>query len=172
MAPNAGRTVHGIPRYAQTHAANPLLKVTGLVERSLELTPEDIARLPRVPYLGELSCAEGGNMPAVAWSGVSLADLVALAEPDPTAPNVRVSAGPYAVPVSLADAIRVLMCDQLDGVSLGVDQGGPWRLVVPGTRYFTSVKWVNCLELTAGVPDNSAERIAKARARARAAKGE
>jgi DMSO/TMAO reductase YedYZ molybdopterin-dependent catalytic subunit len=143
-----------------------------LVERSLELTPDGFASLPRVSYLGELSCAEGGNMPDVAWSGVSVAELVALAEPHSKANYVRVSAGPYAVPVSLADAKRVLICDQLDGVPLGVDQGGPWRLVAPGARYFTSVKWVDCLELTADVPDNSAERIAKARARARAVKVE
>jgi DMSO/TMAO reductase YedYZ molybdopterin-dependent catalytic subunit len=65
---------------------------------------------------------------------------------------------------------NVLLCDHLAGEPLAVENGGPWRLVVPGTRYFSSVKWVDRLDVTAEEPDNSAERIARARAKARGAK--
>ena len=166
----AGRTANGIPRMALTHAANPVLRIDGLVGRPLNLVPAALAGLPRVPYLGEPSSVEGGNVPEVDWAGIRLSDLVALAEPAPEARFVYVKAGPYGVPVALEDADGVLLCDRLNGVPLAVDQGGPWRLVVPGSRYFTSVKWVDRLEVTAEPPDNSAERIARARARARASR--
>jgi DMSO/TMAO reductase YedYZ molybdopterin-dependent catalytic subunit len=166
----AGRTANGIPRMAQTHAANPTLRIGGLVGRPLDLVPAELEILPRVPYLGELSCVEGGNVPQVNWAGIRLSDLVALADPVPEARFVCVKAGPYGVPVALEDAAGVLLCDRLDDAPLSVENGGPWRLVVPGSRYFTSVKWVDNLEITAEAPDNSAERIARARARARGAR--
>jgi DMSO/TMAO reductase YedYZ molybdopterin-dependent catalytic subunit len=170
MATNAGRTVHGVPRQALKHAANPILRIEGLVARPLALTPNDLVDMPRRPYVGEISCLERGNVPETDWSGVMIADLISLAEPLPKAQFVRVCAGPYAVPVALDDARQALLCDHLSGEVLGPERGGPWRLVVPGSRYYTSVKWVDRLELTAGTPDNSAERISQARARARAAR--
>jgi len=39
----------------------------------------------------------------------------------------------------------------------------PWRLVVPGDACFTSVKWVDRIELAAEPGEGSGERIARAR---------
>jgi DMSO/TMAO reductase YedYZ molybdopterin-dependent catalytic subunit len=166
----AGRTVNGIPRQARALAANPLLRLDGLVEHALALTPADILALPHEPYLGKLSCIEKGNVPLTDWSGVRLSDVIALAKPHADARFVRVSAGPYGVPVALERADQVLLCDALSGEPLGVEQGGPWRLVIPDRTYFTSVKWVDRIELTTEEPDDSASRIAVARERARNAK--
>src|SRR4051812_6606702 len=163
----AGRTANGIPPMARALAENPQLRISGLVAVPRSLTPADLASIPRYPYIGELSCVEGGNLPLINWAGIKLSDLIAVVQPTPNARFVRVSAGPYGVPVAFADAESVLLCDRLDNAPLLVEHGGPWRLVVPRTRYFTSVKWVDQLELTADLPDNSAERIAQARARAR-----
>lgn len=107
-------------------------------------------------------------MPKTDWSGIVLTELLALAAPRPEARFVCVCAGPYATPIALADADHVLLCDRLADGELPLEADGPWRLVVPGTRYYTSVKWVELLEVTADPPDNSAERIAQARARASA----
>jgi DMSO/TMAO reductase YedYZ molybdopterin-dependent catalytic subunit len=170
MSPNAGRTINGIPRLAQAQAANPKLRVEGLVENPVVLAPADLHDLPHVPYLHKRDETADHLIPATDWAGVRLSDVVALATPSSEARYVRVCSGPYAFPVSLADATHALLCDRLANEPLAVDQGGPWRLVVPGTRYFQSVKWVDRLELTAEAPDNSADRIAQARARARAAK--
>jgi len=166
----AGRTIHGVPRHARNLAADPVLRVIGDVGSPLSLRPEDLANLSRSPYIGSLSCVEGGNVPETDWSGMVLADLVSLAAPHPDARFVRVCAGPYAVPIPLDECQSVLLCDQLAGEALAPEDGGPWRLVVPGSRYYTSVKWVDRLEITADEPDNSAERIAQARARARSAR--
>ncbi len=165
----AGRTANGIPPMARTHAEHPVLRLDGLVTTPLDLTQDQIDNLPHCSYLGVLA-SDDTALPKTDWSGVRLADLIALAGPDSGARFARVSAGPYGVPISLADAERVLLCDQLDGRPLAIDAGGPWRLVVPDLRYFTSVKWVDRIEVTLDEPDDSATRIAKARAHARDAK--
>ncbi|MCC7022918.1 MAG: molybdopterin-dependent oxidoreductase [Thermomicrobiales bacterium] len=171
MSISAARSLAQVPRQARAHGANPILHVEGLVHRPLALAPADLAALPRVPFAGQLSCLEAGPIPVTDWLGIPLAAVIALAGPRPEARFVRVSAGPYATPVALADASEALLCDRLSGQPLALEQGGPWRLVIPGSRYYTSVKWVDRLVLSADPPDNSAQRIADARARARAARG-
>jgi DMSO/TMAO reductase YedYZ molybdopterin-dependent catalytic subunit len=166
----AGRSINGIPRQAREHAASPILRVDGLVAEPRFLKPADFEQLPHVPFLDTLSNNETGNIPQTAWSGVRLSDLLATVTFDPTAKFVRVSGGPYGCPVLLAEADHALLCDRLDDKPLTVDRGGPWCLVVAGTLYFTSVKWVDRIELTAEEPDDSATRIARARARARDSK--
>jgi DMSO/TMAO reductase YedYZ molybdopterin-dependent catalytic subunit len=166
----AGRTANGISKQARNHAAKPVLRVDGLVSQPCELSPEEIAKLPHVPFLDTVIPADLENFPRTDWSGVRLSDLLAILALQPDAKYLRVSAGPYGVPVAIDQADRALLCDSLAGEPLTVDKGGPWRLVVPDRIYFTSVKWVDRIEITAEEPDDSATRIAKARARARDAK--
>jgi DMSO/TMAO reductase YedYZ molybdopterin-dependent catalytic subunit len=80
---------------------------------------------------------------------VRLADVVALAGPLPAARYVRVHAGEYIVSVPLDGAGAALLCDELNGRPLPPAHGAPWRLLVPGGACFTSVKWVDRLELAA-----------------------
>lgn len=167
MSETEVRAVYGVPRSAQRHAANPILRIEGMIDRPLALTPADLAHLPRQPFTGDLSCIERGNVPTTDWSGFAIADLLVLASPLPQARFVRVCAGPYATPIALDVAGHALLCDQLAGEDLPLERGGPWRLVIPETRYYTSVKWVDLLEVTASPPDNSAERLAQVRNRAR-----
>lgn len=161
--------LYGVPRSAQRHAANPILRIEGVVDRPLTLTPADLAHLPRQPFVGSISCLQRGNIPDTNWSGFAIADLLALASPLPQARFVRVCAGPYATPIALDEAYQALLCDQLAGEDLPLERGGPWRLVIPATRYYTSVKWVDLLEVTSVEPENVAERLAEARNRPRKA---
>lgn len=167
MTDSAAPAVSGVPRSARRHAANPILRVEGLVAQPLALTPAGLRHLPRRPFVGSISCIQRGEIPDTDWSGFEIAELLALAAPLPEAGFVRVCAGPYATPITLDLAGRALLCDQLGGEDLPVERGGPWRLVIPETRYYTSVKWVDLLQVTAEPPDNSAERLAQARNRGR-----
>lgn len=166
MAQRVGETTARVSRQARNHAANPLLRIDGCVDRPLLLTPSEVSALPHAPFLGQLSCNEAGIIPARAWSGVRIADLLVLAHPGPEAKFVRVSGGPYGYPIPIDQAQEAILCDRLDDAALAVEHGGPWRLVIPGTRFFTSVKWVDRMELTVERPDDSATRIALARSRA------
>lgn len=167
MTENAERTSNGIPRQARRHAENPVLRVDGLVARPHHLGPSEFDALPHVLYYGSVSCLESGDRPKRNWSGVRLSDLISVANPLTGASWIKVSAGPYSVPVAIDDAQSVLLCDRIAGEQMDAEQGGPWRLVVPDRLHYTSVKWVDRIEVAADEPDDSATRIAEARARAR-----
>ncbi len=156
---------HPVPTAAREHAATPVLHVAGLVARPCALTPVDLAGVPRLSVAEAFTCEEGWSVPDLAWGGMRLADVLALARPLPAAQYVRVRSGEYAVPLPLDQAADALLCDTLNGAPLPVGHGAPWRLVWPGGSCFTSVKWVTHLELTAEPGEPTGERLARARLR-------
>jgi DMSO/TMAO reductase YedYZ molybdopterin-dependent catalytic subunit len=165
--PNAGRTVHGIPKHAREQAANPVLRIDGLVAKPLELSRAQSLDLAHARYLELFDVPAENFIPALDWAGPTLATLIATARPLPNALWMKISAGPYAVAVPLPRAERALLCDMLEGEPLSLERGGPWRLLIPDRGYNMSVKWVDHVELSATEPDDSAIRIAEARERAR-----
>ena len=162
----AGRTIHGIPLFARELAADPVLRVSGLVSAPRALTPADLRLLERVSY-EEVRAGGSGQMPELPWAGVRLLDVVALAGLLPEAQYLRVCGGPYCRPISLVDAALALLCDGFGGEPLGPERGGPWRLVVSNDRYNYSVKWVGAIDATAEPGEDTVAKIAAARARAR-----
>ena len=154
---------HPVPTWAAQASARPELHIEGLVDRPLALQPADLAHLARVELAEPFRCEEGWQTPVLAWQGVRLLDVLQLAGPQPAAGWARVSAGEYAIPIPLKDAAAAVLADRLNGAPLGTEHGGPWRLVVPGASCFTSVKWVDRLELAAEPGGASGERIARAR---------
>ncbi len=155
--------IHPVPPTARDQATSPSLQVTGLAARPRPLTPADLAALPRADLAEPFRCEEGWTVPGLCWRGVRLADVLALVAPLPAARYVRVCSGDYAVPLSLDEANGALLCDELNGEPLPLEHGAPWRLVVPGGVCFSSVKWVDRLELAAEPGARSGERIARAR---------
>ena len=154
-----------LPRHG--HSDGPRLRIDGLVSRSLDLRVSDIAVLPRVEHVEAFTCEEGWTVPAVRWRGRRLADVVALARPLPSARYIRVHAGDYVIPLPLNDASTALLCDEMNGRPLATAHGAPWRLLVPSGACFTSVKWVDRLEVTSAPGESEGERIARARLQSR-----
>jgi DMSO/TMAO reductase YedYZ molybdopterin-dependent catalytic subunit len=76
---------------------------------------------------------------------------------------VRVSSGGFVIPIAIEEAGAVLLSDTLNGQPLALERGAPWRLVVPGGRCFTSVKWVNHLELADEAGRDAGALIERAR---------
>jgi DMSO/TMAO reductase YedYZ molybdopterin-dependent catalytic subunit len=146
-------------------APGRVLRIDGLVARPLTLRVSDLASLRREERTETFTCEEGWSVPGLHWRGIRLCDVIALAGPLPSACYVRVSAGGYAVPVSLAGAGRTLLCDELDGRPLRPAHGAPWRLLLPGRECFTSVKWVDRLEVTDAPGPEDGERIARRRSK-------
>lgn len=146
----------------------PRLRIDGLVACPVEVEGAMPAALPRIEREEPFTCEEGWTVPTVRWGGVRLADVIALAGPRPSVRYVRVHAGEYVVPVAVAEAAGALLCDELDGRPLTRVHGAPWRLAVPGRGCFTSVKWVDRLELTEDPGEPTGERIARSRLAARA----
>ncbi|MCA9844885.1 MAG: molybdopterin-dependent oxidoreductase [Dehalococcoidia bacterium] len=155
--------IHPVPDKARFAARNPVLVVDGLVDRPHALSADEFAHLPRESWDGDFACEEGWVVPDLHWQGVRLADVLAEASPQTTAQYVRVGSGDYVVPFTMEDASKAVLCDTLDGQPLTLEQGAPWRLLVPGEQCFTSVKWVDHIEIAAAPGENTGEQIARAR---------
>jgi DMSO/TMAO reductase YedYZ molybdopterin-dependent catalytic subunit len=155
---------HPVPAAVQGRDA-VVLRVDGLVAAPRTLTAGDLAALPRVDLAEPFVCEEGWQVPGLRWRGVRLGDVLALARPLASAGHVRAYAGEYAVPLALDAAQDALLAEALNDEPLTLAHGAPWRLVVPGGQCFTSVKWVERLEVTAAPGSSDGERIARARLR-------
>src|SRR5205085_11336075 len=92
----------------------------------------------------------------VRWAGVRFRDLLALAEPLPSARAIRfVSAEePYTDSLTLeqAELHDVLLAYELDGKPLSRPHGAPARVVIPEMYGYKGVKWLGRIELVAKQP--------------------
>jgi sulfite oxidase len=168
---------HGAVPEIDTHAWR--LRVHGLVERELSLSLETLREAFRERTVtATLQCAgnrrEGliaireipGEAPwgpgatgTATWTGVALADVLALAGPRRDASDVGLEGGdvcPEAKPVQrfggsipLDKAMRseVLLAWAMNGEPLTPVHGAPLRLVVPGYIGARSIKWLERVEL-------------------------
>jgi DMSO/TMAO reductase YedYZ molybdopterin-dependent catalytic subunit len=141
----------------------PVLRVDGLVGRTLELTESDFDGLPQHEMSEDFTCEEGWTVPAVQWWGIDLKFVLALAEIDPKAQWIQASAGEFSVPIPLQDARRALLATRLGDAALPAEHGGPVRLVVPGGDCWTSIKWLDHLELRSEPGENTGKTIALGR---------
>ena len=133
------------------------LRITGLVEREVELGWEDVLARTQVEHWATLSCVSnpvGGDLVGNAlWRGVLTADLLAEAGPRPEADMVlsrSVDGFTAGSPVgALTDGRRSLLAVAMNGEPLPAQHGFPARLVVPGLYgYVSATKWVVELRLT------------------------
>jgi DMSO/TMAO reductase YedYZ molybdopterin-dependent catalytic subunit len=120
------------------------LRVEGLVQRPLELSLEDLRRLPRGDRTMDLHCVWGWSRRSCRWGGVGLDTLFDLAGADPRATVATVAAieGPYASCLHLSDARAGVLAWELDAEPLPPQHGGPLRFVQPAWLWgYKGVKW-------------------------------
>ena len=140
-----------------------VLRVDGLVRNRLALSLADLDRFPQERLTDDFTCVESWSVPKVRWSGVLLKSVLLLAEPCPEACYVQASAGNFSLPVTLERAEQALLAIRLSEELLPLEHGGPVRLVLPGGECFTSIKWLEHLELLAQPGENTAKEIAAKR---------
>ena len=158
--PQAALPVHpGSP----PESDRPRLVVEGLVAHRLELTPADLALLPLADMTDDFRCLEGWSVPGLHWRGVALTTLLDAAGIAANASHVQASAGDFSTPLTLDQARRALLATHLDDAPLAREHGGPVRLVVPGADCFTSIKWLDRIELSAQPGQDTAREIALGR---------
>jgi len=139
------------------------LRIDGLVAKCLDLTAAELEGMPQHDLRDDFKCREGWVVPDLSWRGVLLRAVFALAELHREARHVEASAGDFSISLPLDRTAGALLAISMNGTALPVAHGGPIRLVVPGGECFTSIKWVDHLELRAEPGRNTAERIALAR---------
>jgi len=156
-----------LPVHGPVSAHGPLvarsLRIDGLVVHRLDLAPADLELMPQHELRDDFKCREGWIVPDLRWRGVLLQTILALARPHREACYVQASAGNFSISIPLDCAASALLAISLNGTNLSVEHGAPVRLVLPGGECFTSIKWLDHLEVRSETGENTAETIALAR---------
>ena len=133
------------------------LKVTGLVEREIELDFATLLAKPLTERHVTIACVSnevGGDLIGNArWLGWPVRELLAMAGPKPGADMVlsRSTDGWTAgTPLeALTDSRDALLAVGMNGEPLPLEHGFPVRLIVPGLYgYVSATKWVTELKVT------------------------
>jgi DMSO/TMAO reductase YedYZ molybdopterin-dependent catalytic subunit len=134
------------------------LRVTGMVERELVLTYDQLVGRPLHEQYVTIACVSnevGGDLVGNAlWRGVRLKELLEEAGVDPAATQIvgrAVDGFTVGFPTvwALADERESLVAVAMNGEPLPADHGFPARLIVPGLYgYVSATKWLTEIELT------------------------
>jgi DMSO/TMAO reductase YedYZ molybdopterin-dependent catalytic subunit len=154
----------------EVDAAKYRLRVTGLVNKPMELTLDELKRRPRVEQIVGFECGgnSNNNMNRLAgnarWVGTRVRDLLRDAGLQPAAREIvffgvdkgmetvtHGRPGPQEVEQHFGrsliteDAMRpeVMIAWEMNGAPLPGEHGAPLRLVVPGWYGVANVKWMN-----------------------------
>jgi len=152
-----------VHRGSAADVATRVLHIDGLVSQAKDLTVSDLDGLPQQELTEDFNCVEGWTVPTLQWRGVALETVLNLLGATPEAEWVQASAGEFGVPIRLQDARRVLLATRLAGDPLPVEHGGPVRLILSGGDCWTSIKWLDHLELRAQPGENTGRTIALGR---------
>lgn len=157
---SANDTFYRIDTAIDTPVLDPAswsLRITGMVQRSLELSFADLLAMPMVEEYVTLTCVSnlvGGNLVGNArWLGVPIKDLLSRAGVQSGATQIvgrSVDGFTVGLPTqAVLDGRVALIAVGMNGVPLPYEHGFPARLVVSGLYgYVSATKWVTELELT------------------------
>lgn len=125
------------------------LHVTGMVDRAMTLTLDELRALPAVERYQTLECVSnpvGGDLISNAiWKGVPLRDLLQSAGLKPNVARVTFrSADGYTESLPLDDAVRpeILIAYEMNGEPLPSDHGFPARVLIPDRYGMKGPKWL------------------------------
>lgn len=133
------------------------LRVHGMVENEVELNYDDLVGMGLENRWLTLNCVSnevGGHLIGNAlWTGIPIADVLALAKPTGGADAVRSTSHDgwtAGTPLDvLTDGRDALFAVGMNGQPLPVAHGFPVRMIVPGLYgYVSATKWVVELEVT------------------------
>ena len=144
-----------VPR---VNAATWSLKVSGMVDREVSLTFDQLAAMPIFEQYVTIACVSnevGGDLVGNAlWRGVHLREVLASAGIKPGASQIvgrsvdGFTAG-FPTEWALDPARDPMIAVGMNGELLPIDHGYPARLIVPGLYgYVSATKWLAEIELT------------------------
>ncbi len=138
-----------VPSYPDLSAWT--LRVFGEIERELELSWEELNRLPQTSNTQDIHCVTRWSRFDMRFEGVHWLELAKLAQPKPAARFVVAHAEQgftSNVPLSFLEADDALLATRANGEPLAPEHGYPLRLVIPSKYFWKSAKWLRGIELT------------------------
>ena len=132
------------------------LEIGGLVRRPVSLGYEQLLRLPRAEQVSTFHCVTGWTVHDVRWAGARFRDILALADPLPSATAIEFVSMevPYTDSLTLKQALLpdAMLAYELDGKPLSRPHGAPARVVLPEMYGYKGVKWLTRMNLVAQQP--------------------
>jgi DMSO/TMAO reductase YedYZ molybdopterin-dependent catalytic subunit len=135
----------GIP---EIDLASWKFSMVGLVEDEVHFTWDEFMALPQSTLRSDIHCVTHWSKFDNDWTGVRIADLLAMVRLKPEAKHVMVhSYGGYTTNIPLAELTDagVLFAHAHNGTPLEKQHGWPLRLVAPKLYFWKSAKWVRGL---------------------------
>jgi len=132
------------------------LSVSGLVENELNLSFEELQRLPQVKLTRDFHCVTKWSIKDVAWEGVRFRELARLAKVRSEAKWVMFHCvDGYTTPVPLEDAMAEdsMIAFKMNGEPIPVEQGFPARPFFPHLYVWKSAKWLTKIEFMQNYED-------------------
>lgn len=130
------------------------LRVSGLVQRPLAITYDELLRLPAVERFQTLECISnpvGGDLISTArWEGIPLKEILDRAGVEPRATEVVFrSADGYSdsLTIDVAMTDGPLIAVGMDGEPLPLEHGFPARVLGLGTYGMKNPKWLTSIEV-------------------------
>ncbi len=126
------------------------LVVDGAVESPLELSYADLLALPQAAEEADFHCVTGWSILDLAFRGVRLETILALARPAAGATHLMAHASDgYSTNLPLEEALKpdVLLVHSVEGAPLTREHGGPVRIVVPQLYAWKGAKWLSRIEV-------------------------
>jgi len=127
------------------------LRVTGLVDRPLNLSLDDIESMPSTKLVKNFQCVTGWRVPEVHWEGVKLSDVLDAAGVQSNAGAVEFDSYDGADTESLtlyqARLPDVIVAYRMLGAPVTTEHGGPVRLYVAPMYGYKSLKWLRSIRV-------------------------
>lgn len=125
------------------------LEITGLVNRPLRLSFEDLLKLPQSTDQSDFHCVTGWSKLGISWRGVKFSELAKIAGVKDKSKFVYITAyDNYSTNVPLEEAMKcdVMLVYEADGHPLPKEHGGPVRMITPQLWAWKGAKWIKSIE--------------------------
>jgi DMSO/TMAO reductase YedYZ molybdopterin-dependent catalytic subunit len=126
------------------------LTVDGACDHPLVLNRGELLRLEQVHDTSDFHCVTTWSKMDIAWIGVRVSDVIALASPSEDAGFVMCHGyDGYSTNLSLDEALKpdVLLVHHANGAPLPTEHGGPVRMITPELYAWKGAKWISRIEL-------------------------
>jgi DMSO/TMAO reductase YedYZ molybdopterin-dependent catalytic subunit len=127
------------------------LEVSGLVERPITLTMDDLEAMPATSFVKTFQCVTGWKVPGVHWEGVRLSDILDSVGVKPAAVALSFESYDRADTESLtleqARLSDVIVAYRMLGGPVTTEHGGPVRLYVAPMYGYKSLKWLSAIRV-------------------------
>jgi len=132
------------------------LKTSGLVEKEVDLSFDDMQKLPQTKVVRDFQCVTKWSIKDVTWEGVAFKEIANLTGVKPKANWIMFKcADGYTAPVPLADAMvdDSLVAFKMNGRSIPLQQGYPARPFISHLYGWKSAKWLNEIQFLSDYKD-------------------